>query len=318
LGAAVVLAVMGPVGLAGATTAVPYTDPNVVGYIGLCNQAGQQITSGNINTVPLAWRAVSSVPAQAPYNNSSRTAILMAYQPIQVLAPGEWSGEQMTASSRYSNPANPMAAATDGDDSLAEFISDFPTKWDNFVQLRMYLGAADEQQYSVHYPALDIQVTGDTWQAVDGGPVNCASGTSESIESILLPSSTTTTVPGTTGHSASTTPTGNTGSTHVTTPTTAASSGAVHTAASAPSGHATSSSDGPLIAALVLAALAALAGLGYLLTRRRRASPPADSAVARTDPSSPSGDPPASRSTEAATAAGSSSSNTTTTTTKGH
>ena len=65
------------------------------GSIGLCNQAGQQITSGNINTVPFAWRAVSTQPAQAPYNNAYRTAILMAYQPIQELTPGrvEWRAD---------------------------------------------------------------------------------------------------------------------------------------------------------------------------------------------------------------------------------
>ncbi len=72
---------------------------------------------------------------------------------------------------------------------------EFKPDWDGFLQLRMYLGAANEQQYSVHYPALNIQVTGQTWQVVGGGPVNCNSGAAESIESILLPGTTTTTRP---------------------------------------------------------------------------------------------------------------------------
>ena len=37
---------------AGAAPTVPYTDPSAVGYVGLCNSSGQQITSGNINTTP--------------------------------------------------------------------------------------------------------------------------------------------------------------------------------------------------------------------------------------------------------------------------
>ena len=101
----------------------------------------------------------------------------------------------MTASSSYTNPANPMAAATDGDQSLQSIIEEYPPKWDGFLELRMYLGTANEEPYESQYPALNIQVTGDTWQAIGGSPVNCASGTAQSIESVLLPSSTTTTTP---------------------------------------------------------------------------------------------------------------------------
>ena len=197
LGAAGVLAqpLGGPLNgaAAAATTTVPYTDPNAVGSIGLCNQAGQQITSGSISTTPFAWRAVSTQPAQAPYNNAGRTATLLAYLPLQALPAGDWSGEEMTSSSSYTNPANPMAAATDGDQSLQSFIEAYPPKWDGFVQLRMYLSTANHQAYEAQYPTLNIQVTGDTWRAVGGSPVNCASGTAVSIETVLLPASTTST-----------------------------------------------------------------------------------------------------------------------------
>lgn len=201
LTATFVVAMGAPAGASGA----PYTDPNSTGYIGLCDQAGDQITSGNVNTVPFAWRAVSSVPAPVPYNDATRTAILFAYQPIENVPSAEWSGEELTSSSRYSNPKVPMAAATNGDDSMADFVSDFPTKWDGFVQLRMYFGAANQQPYNLNYPTLDIQVTGDTWQAVDGGPVDCGAGTSISIETILLPAMTTTTTTTTTSPGATTT-----------------------------------------------------------------------------------------------------------------
>ena len=189
----------------GADTSVPYTDPNAVGSIGLCNQAGQQITSGSVTARPFAWRAVSTQPAQTPYNGAGRTAILVGYQPLEGLPPGDWSGTQLTASSRYTNPANPMAAATDGDLSLDDVIEQYAPKWDGFLQLRIYLGAPQESGYTSQYPALDIQVTGDSWKAVGGSQVNCASGTSVSIESVLLPSSATspsTSVPSTTSTTA--------------------------------------------------------------------------------------------------------------------
>ena len=171
---------------------VPYRDPAAQGYLGICDQAGHQITSGSTATVPFAWRVVSSEPALTPYNNVYRTAILLAYQPINGLAPGSWSGEGLTASSRYSNPFHPMAAATLGDMSLASFVRDFPPHWNGLVELRLYLGTADKPTYSYRYPTLDIQVTGSTWHALDGGNVNCAAGTATSLETIVLPSSTTT------------------------------------------------------------------------------------------------------------------------------
>jgi hypothetical protein len=174
-------------------TRAPFSDPNAVGYIGLCSSSGGQITSGSISSSPFAWRAVSSAAAHGPYDNSYRTATLLAYQPQQGLTPGEWSGSELTASSRYSNPAHPMAEATPGDGSLQDFMADFPPRWDGFLQLRIYLSTADAQPYSLRYPALDIQVIGNTWYAVGGGTVNCNAGTAESIESILLPKSSITT-----------------------------------------------------------------------------------------------------------------------------
>jgi hypothetical protein len=266
-------------GLAAASTTVPYSDPNAIGYIGLCNQSGQQITSGSITTTPFAWRAVSSQAAQPPYDNSGRTATLYAYQPRQGLLPGEWSGEQMTSSSRYSNPANPMAAATDGDDSLEDFIQDYPPKWDGFIQLRIYLSTVNEQAYDLHYPVLDIQVTGQTWQAVGGGAVNCQSGTSESIESIVLPKSKIT-PPNTTssggskskGSGAVTTPNGGT-----TGSSTAAKSGTGAGAADPSTGTAVEqparATSHTLLIVVVVAIVIVLAVLGYLLLRRRSLAP---------------------------------------------
>jgi hypothetical protein len=275
-----------------ASTGVPYTDPNAVGYIGLCNQAGQQITSGSVTTTPFVWRAVSSQAAPVGYDGPSRTATLTAYLPLQALPAGDWSGEELTSASEYSNPANPMAAATTRDVSLETFIQDYPPEWDGFIQLRMILGADGKQIYSFHYPTLGIKVTGDTWQAVGGGPVDCSSGTSESIETMLLPGATgangkgtgasttnsTTATPGAgvgTGKATGSGPGGSQGSgskgsgsgTH-------SGSGSPGPATASSSMTASATSHVPLIAGLVIAALAVLTTLAFIITRRRRGSGP--------------------------------------------
>src|SRR5580658_7087718 len=95
------LVVSSVTGLASAATAVPYTDPDVAGSIGLCNQAGQQVTSGSVDTVPFTWRAVSTQPASSPYDNAGRRATLVVYQPLQNIPAGDWSGETLTAASSY-------------------------------------------------------------------------------------------------------------------------------------------------------------------------------------------------------------------------
>jgi len=266
---------------AAATTTVPYTDPSAVGSIGLCNQAGQQITSGSISTTPFAWRAVSTQPAQAPYNNAGRTATLLAYLPLQALPAGDWSGEEMTSSSSYTNPANPMAAATDGDQSLQSFIEAYPPKWDGFVQLRMYLSTANHQAYEAQYPTLNIQVTGDTWQAVGGSPVNCDSGTAVSIETVLLPASTTTTTstPSTTTTAASGSGTGKGASVSSTpgsdadsSPGPGTSGGAALAAGTEKVAATTQTSDLPAVLGIVLAVLVVLGTAVFLVLRRRRSA----------------------------------------------
>jgi hypothetical protein len=295
-----ILMLAGPAAAA-ASSAAPYTDPDAAGSIGLCNQAAQQITSGSITTKPFAWRAVSTQPAPPPYNNAGRTATLVAYQPQQGLPSGDWSGTQMSSSSRYTNPSNPMAAATAADQSLQDIIEQYPPKWDGFLQLRIYLGTANEPGDTQSYPALNIQVTGDTWQAVGGASVNCSSGTSESLESIVLPS-TTTTSPGTSSSTAATSGVGKNQSVG-TTPATGsetsqskhASGGKTSASAAPAAADSTRSSDLPLIVGV--AVLVVLAASTALVLRRRRlasqqpetgsaVSPPTSSSTARSPISS--------------------------------
>ena len=181
---------------AAATVTAPYTDPDAVGYIGLCNQAGQQVTSGSVNAQPFAWLAVSSEPSKAPYNGTGRTATLDAFLPVQSLPAGDWSGETLTAATGYSNPTVPMAAGTTKDTSLKDFMEDFAPNWDGFIELRLILSAPGQEADSLQYPALNIEVSGTTWTAVGGGTVSCTAGTAKSLETVLTtPTTTTTTDP---------------------------------------------------------------------------------------------------------------------------
>ncbi len=304
-----------------ATGAVPYTDPSSSGYLGLCNQAGQQVTSGSINAAPYAWLAASSVPAKAPYSGSGRTATLYAFLPLQGFPPGDWSGQTMTAASSYSNPTVPMAAGTSRDPSLKDFIEAYPPKWDGFVQLRMYVDTTDQPASTKHYPTLNIQVTGETWHAVGGGPVNCEAGTATSAEVMLTPTTTTTTTaptttaptttsvtshaPATGAQKGSSGSSGSSAGAHGAADTSGGSSTTVPASSSSPAhasgaqgssgggsstaagGGSSSGSSSGLVIGLVLGALVVLGVLAYALIRRRRSRSPSAMAV---DPETKNGD----------------------------
>jgi hypothetical protein len=168
---------------AGADT-VPYSDPNAHGVIGLCDRNGNSIDHGKITDRPFVWAAISSEAAPAEYAIDGKTATLFAFQPREAHEPAEFSGQMLTASSRYDNAAHPKAQATDGDYTLKEFTDTFPAKLDGLVQLRMYLGAPGEPTLGASYAATDIQVTGDTWKVVRGESVPCNASTAISIEEI--------------------------------------------------------------------------------------------------------------------------------------
>jgi hypothetical protein len=254
-----------------AGSGAPYQDPNVRGYLGLCDQAGQQVTHGSIATTPFAWRVVSSQAAQAPYDAAGRTATLYAYQPRAGLPAGEWSGDALTASARYTNPAHPMTAATNRDDSLNNFIEEFRPVWDGFLQIRMYLGAPNEPIYSLSYPALDIKVTGNTWRAVGGGPVSCTSGKSESIETILLPASTLK------AHHAKPKPHRSAVGSHSGTAPSTAASGSAVSAGNGSVVRADAATNGsrhhPVLVAVGLLAFALVVVAGFIVIRRRPSVP---------------------------------------------
>ena len=172
-------------GVARASEPLPYTDGRAVGYVGLCDRDGNTVTGGNIHDKPFVWRAVTSVPAPAPYDVPGATATLLGFQPRENVDPGQWSGELLTASARFSNTKYPMAQATDRDFTLADYLGDYPATWDGMVQLRVYLGAPEQPPQSTSYSATDIKVTGDTWQVVRGGAVACTKGDAVSLEALI-------------------------------------------------------------------------------------------------------------------------------------
>jgi MYXO-CTERM domain-containing protein len=182
------MAVLTVGGAAGAQASTrPYPDVDVIGGITLCAQNGAQLTSGSIATKPFVWRAVGSTAAPAGYQ-AGGTATLYAFQPRRGVDPGDWSGEQLTASARYSSVAHPTAAATYADYPLRTFLGDYPAGWNGYVQLRLYLSAPGQSPASASYDAADIQVSGGTWRLLDGGPADCAAaGRAESLETVTLP-----------------------------------------------------------------------------------------------------------------------------------
>jgi hypothetical protein len=164
---------------------VPYVDPNAVGSIGLCDQTGQPLTHGSIDDKPFIWKAVDETAAKAPYNVTGASATLYAYQPREGVDPREWSGSQLSAASKFSDPTHPTAAMTGLDGALSRFLTGYPAQWDGLVQLRIYLGAPGEPIYSLTYDSADIKVNGQTWSVVKASSVSCGSGSAVSLEQIL-------------------------------------------------------------------------------------------------------------------------------------
>jgi hypothetical protein len=147
---------------------IPYQDKASTGMLALYDAAGHPITKGDIETKPFARFAVSTQHAPPPYDRPGGKAALMAFQPMPNIDPTKWGGDFLTGSTSYSDPAHPTATGTDEDISLANFIAEFPTKWNGMVQLRMYLGAPQQPGLTERYVTADIKVDGKTWTLVRG------------------------------------------------------------------------------------------------------------------------------------------------------
>ncbi|MBO9523930.1 MAG: hypothetical protein J7518_20540 [Nocardioidaceae bacterium] len=179
----------------GSAAAAPYEDPASIGTLTLCDAAGKPVISGSTSAAPFVARVVSSTAAAGPYAVAGRTATLFAHQPREGADPAEWSGQQLTAAARYTDPAHPMAQATVKDVALADFLAAFPPRWHGSVQLRLALAAPDAPP-SGHYASLDLKVDGRHWQVVGTpGTASCTTGDATSTETLLDPSVTSATRP---------------------------------------------------------------------------------------------------------------------------
>jgi hypothetical protein len=190
--AAVVVAAAATVGFLAASSGsalaagVPYNDPDAVGTIGLCAQNGTPLTHGSVDDQPFVWKAIDSTAAAAPYNAPGASATLYAYQPRQDVDPRQWGGAQLSAASKFTNPAHPTAVMTGLDESLAGFLGAYSAQWDGLIQLRIFLGAPNQPIYSAKYDAATIKVSGNKWSLVSGDPnVACGSGSAVSLEQVL-------------------------------------------------------------------------------------------------------------------------------------
>ena len=180
-----------------AAEAPPYTDPAVTGTIALCDVQGRNVLSGKVTDKPFVWKAVGSSAATAPYDAPGRTAFLAAYQPREGIAPGDWSGYQLAAASRYDTVAHPTSQSTPLSSSLQDFLGRYPAYWKGTVQLRLVLAGANRSPRLTEYDATDLQVDGDTWRVVRGGTGSCGAGKATSTSVLLgLPGASGTPKPG--------------------------------------------------------------------------------------------------------------------------
>lgn len=186
VGASTALAIAALVTLPTAAHAAdaPYADPSAAGGITFCDSKGDVVTGGRLDD-GLAAKAVAGAAAAAPYDGPTRTAGLFAYQPRQGLSAGEWSGQGMTALSRYTDPRHPAVEILPRDSTMAAFLHAYPALWDGYVQLRIFLRAAGAPTNTTVYSATSVRVSGDRWQQV-GPSAGAVCGTSAAASVVRL------------------------------------------------------------------------------------------------------------------------------------
>lgn len=161
---------------------VPYVDAQSTGTITLCGSDGNPITSGSTGKAPFVSRAVGATAASGAFARTGRTATLYAFQPRQGTESQEWSGQLLTAAADYTDPAHPMAQATDQDVPLTSFLTAFPAQWNGFVQLRLYLSSPQTGEGAT-YDSVSLKVDGGTWKvAGPTGSASCTDGSATSHE----------------------------------------------------------------------------------------------------------------------------------------
>jgi hypothetical protein len=186
-GALVVTIIFSGAGIAAASGSGtgPFTDPKQQGLITLCNSAGQPMTSGSLTANPFVAQAISSDPAPTAYAKGG-LATLFAYQPIQNVPPGDWSGQQLNAGGYFNDPSHPASVFTVADRTLLSFSQEFAPHWDGLYQLRLIYTAPDLPEYFTSYPTAVLRVSGSSWTMVQGGNTRCSAGGGTSFAQAVL------------------------------------------------------------------------------------------------------------------------------------
>jgi hypothetical protein len=252
-------------GAASADSGVPYHDPRAKGSLTLCDAKGHQITSGNVHDRPTFAYAVSSQAPPEGYGTKTSKATVYAYQPRPQVQPGDWSGQQLSGSSLFSNPAHPMAEVTTGDKPIGDFAAAYPPQVDGLIQLRMYLSAPNKVQYNLNYPTTNLRITGSTFVVVDPGSTPCTVGQALSNERMVLPASA---FPSPSAGAPR--PSTGTGATSgPTTVTPAPVSSGTFAGPEDPVAESTDKGSNPVLLGLLVVLLVGLAGIGFVIFRNR-------------------------------------------------
>lgn len=185
------LLILGSAANPAAAAGLPFTDPNAVSSIGLCDNHGNPITSGSLDSHAFVPAAAASSPAPEGYaSGQGAKATLYAFQPRKGVDPGEWSGFQLTGGSIFSDSQHPLVAGTNLDPSLRDFMSAYPLRWDGLLQLRIYYTAPNRVVSRRTYPAAVLRVSGGSWTLVQGSTaLKCDLSKVVSGERVLLPAS---------------------------------------------------------------------------------------------------------------------------------
>jgi hypothetical protein len=162
---------------AGPALAAPPYEPdsaNQLGQLVFYDTAGNVVTSGSTTDDPFAKYVVAT--SNDPIASNS-VATLYGYLPQNGVAPGAWSGEQLSGFATFPASSAPAPVATaganrpvvtnaPGDTRLADLKADFPNTapagdpYEGLYQIRLQTNGNSK------WWAADVKITGTSWQLV--------------------------------------------------------------------------------------------------------------------------------------------------------
>ncbi|WP_028644894.1 Ig-like domain-containing protein [Nocardioides sp. URHA0020] len=161
-------------------------DPQRAGALSLLGPGGAAVTSGALDD-PLAAYAVAAGTVRA----DDDFATLFAYVPDLGLAPGAWTGYQISGTAQFPIEGAPAevgtkpAYALDGDDTtLADVVDAFPSSTDVYeIRLRTSAASGKDVGLGPRYASTYVRVDTDanTWTKTDG-PGSTGQATTTTLE----------------------------------------------------------------------------------------------------------------------------------------